>query len=237
MIQAFKGTKLKPTERLVAFMLADHMNDGTGRCDPSIPLLAEETGLDSRSIIRAIQRLEETGNITVNKSGGRRHSYKLHPVITPPEPLTESHPCHKVTPVTKSPLPPSESHGHPCQRVTPPLSQSHPNHNKPEENHKLNRKEIAFALSAGNPKSDKGKPSCKDEVLDYAEDQDIPESEAETFWDMMEAGGWMRGKAKLKDWKAHLRTYHGLGYLKPKGFKPVQNSGKYGNLNPQRGVC
>lgn len=79
MIQAFKKSGLPATERLVAYMLADHHNDSTGRCDPSIPLLAEETGLHPRSVERAIHAIEREGHITVTRKAGVRHSYSLHP--------------------------------------------------------------------------------------------------------------------------------------------------------------
>lgn len=79
MIQSFKKTKLPPTERLVAYMLADHYNDSTGRCDPSFATLVDETGLSERTLNRSIKRIEEMGHLTVNRRVGARHSYDLHP--------------------------------------------------------------------------------------------------------------------------------------------------------------
>lgn len=79
MIQAFKTTGLPATERIVAYMLADHLNDSTGRCDPSIALLVDETGLKERAIAGALIRLQKDGHITVNRTTGCRSSYTLHP--------------------------------------------------------------------------------------------------------------------------------------------------------------
>lgn len=132
MIQAFKGTGLKPTERLVAYMLADHHNDTTSRCDPSVALLAEETGLDERSVSRAIRRMEETGHLTVRRNGGTRNSYDLHPRQSAGAPPAESHPRHKVTPGRESVLPPAESPGYPRHRVGTPPAQSPLNRKEPE---------------------------------------------------------------------------------------------------------
>lgn len=84
MIQAFKKTGLPPTERLVAYMLADHHNADTGRCDPSFETLEEETGLCRRTLGRAVARLEKMGHITLQKRKGTRHSYSLHPALRVP---------------------------------------------------------------------------------------------------------------------------------------------------------
>ncbi len=163
MIQAFKRTGLKPTERLVAYMLADHHNEGTGRCDPSVSLLVEETGLDARSVSRAISRMAEAGHITVTPHIGSRNTYLLHPkeaseeVTHPrhsaPPPPAESHPRQRVTPGTAPGLPPAESRGDPRHSAGTPPAESPPNRNKPEENQKSNRKgaETLFPEILPNP--------------------------------------------------------------------------------------
>lgn len=139
-MQEFKWTDTDWTARFVGFMLADHLNDGTGRCDPSVGLLATETGLDERSISRAIKRLEEAGHITVLRGRGVRNAYRLHPIQST-EPPAQSHPRQKVTPGTESPPPPAESRGDPRHVDGTPPAQSPPNHNKPQKNPNLNRKD------------------------------------------------------------------------------------------------
>lgn len=132
MIQAFKKSGLAPTDRLVAFMLADHHNDSTGRCDPSIPLLAEETGLHPRSVERAIQAIEKQGHVTVIRKAGVRHTYSLHPRQSAAgdsvPPAADSRP----TPGTESGAPPAE------RRDTPGTESLEPERtvSKPEENRK-----------------------------------------------------------------------------------------------------
>jgi hypothetical protein len=219
MINRVKVSGIKPTARLVAFLLADHHNDSTGLCFPSIPTLAAETGLSERSVIRALEELEGSNQIRINKSVGKSSKYILLFPPTPDSlsPLTESHPCHSVTTT------PDRESPHPCHAVTPPLTGCHPNHKEPEEKRKVNHNDVGFALSAEIAKTNKGKPSCINEVLRFADLEGISDYDAQTFWDMMESGDWMRGKIKIKDWKSHFRTYDRMGYLKPKGYKPESN--------------
>ena len=224
MIQAFKATKLKPTERLVAFMLADHMNEQTGRCHPSVRLLAEETGLTVRSVITAIQKLADSGHITkreTDKIGQNRH-YILHPEKGS-KAVKEVHRCKTFTGEGDSHGPVKEIHRGGEGDSPEAVKEIHLNRNKPEKNRNCNQKDDGFALSADIPKINKGKPSSIDEVLSFAESKGISEYDAETFWDMMEACDWMRGKIKIKNWQSHLSTYDRLGYLKPKGFAQQSN--------------
>ena len=74
----FNGAALR-----VAFVLLyRHMNGNTGRCDPAIATLAEETGLSRRGVIYAIDELEESGWWTVERNagtagrGGRPNAYQ-----------------------------------------------------------------------------------------------------------------------------------------------------------------
>lgn len=214
MIQAFKTSGTGPTERLVAYMLADHLNDATGRCDPSGALLMQETGLDDRTITRAIQRLEEEGHITVTRKPGVRSTYKLHP--QPSKPPSESHPRHRVTPVSVTGPPPSESQGNPRHSDGGPPSESRPNHKNRKSNRNLNHKGPELGLGPAEEKTSKAKAGSLDEVLAFASASSIPAVSGEIFWDKMEACGWMRGNHKVKDWKAHFRMHYRLGYLTPK---------------------
>ena len=217
MIQAFKKTTLKPTERLVAFMLADHWNDQTGRCHPSVRLLAQETGLTVRSVISALQKLDDSGYITkleTERTGQNRH-YILHPEKGG-KAVKDVHRCNTFTGEGDSQGVVKDVHRGGEGDSPEAVKEIHLNSNKPEENHNINRKDVSFSLSAETPNQEKGKPFNLDEVIRFAESKGIDKFDAETFWHMMEAAGWMRGKQKLKDWRGHLITYDRLGYLKPK---------------------
>jgi hypothetical protein len=67
---------------LVAFnLLYRHMNGTTGRCDPAIATLAEETGLQERSVQRAIRELEQSGwwHVAGRSGAGRGHTNSYRP--------------------------------------------------------------------------------------------------------------------------------------------------------------
>lgn len=66
--------------------------------------------------------------------------------------------------------------------------------------------DLVFEEPPPKPKP-KGKASSLEEVEEYALSQNAPKSAALDFWDMMEASGWTRSKAPLKDWQAHFRVY------------------------------
>lgn len=59
----------------------------------------------------------------------------------------------------------------------------------------------------------KFKPTDMAELIAYSLSEGGNESEAQDFFDKMEAKGWIVGKAKVKDWKAQFRTYHRNGWL------------------------
>jgi hypothetical protein len=59
----------------------------------------------------------------------------------------------------------------------------------------------------------KRRPKDLEELVLYAKQHSVSESDARAFFDSMEAGGWTRGNKSLKDWKAHLRSYKANGWL------------------------
>jgi len=218
MIQAFKSTGTAPSERLVGYMLADHLNDSTGRCDPSIALLAEETGLAPRSVNRSIRRLEEMGHITIVPKLGARNSYRLHPKSAPqqaPTPDTVSDLTQGQIGLDVTPTPVTVS-SPPLTQGPKPLTQGHPNHKNRKSNRNLNHKAPELGLGPAEEKTSKAKAGSREEVQAFAATEGIPAIEAAIFWDKMEACGWMRGNHKVKDWKAHFRMHYRLGYLTPK---------------------
>lgn len=54
----------------LAFWLLEHLNGGTGRCDPGRRTLIRETGMDRSSIKRAQRELVERGVFTITVRGG-----------------------------------------------------------------------------------------------------------------------------------------------------------------------
>jgi len=62
------------------------------------------------------------------------------------------------------------------------------------------------AAKAGKPPKKRFKPPTVSEVSEYCESRNNG-IDAEHFVSHYEANGWMRGKAKIKDWKACVRTW------------------------------
>lgn len=58
--------KLPVKQKIVLLMLADRVNKDTGRCDPSIPRLAEDCGMSETSVKEAIRALREAGTVVAH---------------------------------------------------------------------------------------------------------------------------------------------------------------------------
>ena len=101
---------LAPNERFVLLAVSDHLGSNED-CWPSLTRLATMTGLNERTIRRALTSLELAGHITVTRKPGRANRYRVIWETLPtldtestPLPRTESHPGHNVqgTPDTES---------------------------------------------------------------------------------------------------------------------------------------
>lgn len=89
---------LSAHERSVMVALILHRNGDTGRCDPSVPGLAQETGLSRWSVMRAITELEDRGMVETDKRRGIRTTYTLHPPTSSSLlPVADSNPLHTAT--------------------------------------------------------------------------------------------------------------------------------------------
>jgi DNA-binding transcriptional MocR family regulator len=70
---------LPSTTRLVALTLSLHMNELGGSAFPGVRLLARETGLDRKTVMRHLHELEKRGYLTVLRRGdapGRASQYE-----------------------------------------------------------------------------------------------------------------------------------------------------------------
>lgn len=70
---------LKPSEKLVAWVLTRFHNDETGQCNPKIDTIVERAGLSRRAVLAAIRALECAGLVRVADPmpGWRSNSYVL----------------------------------------------------------------------------------------------------------------------------------------------------------------
>lgn len=101
---------LPHTSKIVLVCLADHLNEETGRCDPSVSTLAKRCGLTERSVQTQLQKLELVG--LVHREERRGTSYKftlnLRTSFTPEQgsPPKDVHPTLEAD----SPQPPKDVH-------------------------------------------------------------------------------------------------------------------------------
>ena len=82
--------KIPPTQKLVLICLSEFADD-SGHCFPSVDTIAKRTGLNSRSVRRAVSELERLGILSRSFCTGKRTDYIINP-------------CHSVTPDRESPL-------------------------------------------------------------------------------------------------------------------------------------
>lgn len=64
----------KPSAKLVLLCLAYHHNGKTGRCDPTVRLLVEETGLSNVTVMTALTTLEASLLLEKRPGHGRSHN-------------------------------------------------------------------------------------------------------------------------------------------------------------------
>lgn len=70
---------LSPSALRVGIRLLHHYNCQTGRCDPGVEYLSVATGLDQRSVFRAIRELERHELFSVRHRGGRKRTNFYRP--------------------------------------------------------------------------------------------------------------------------------------------------------------
>lgn len=63
----------------VAIVFVDRQNSLTGQLNPGIACLVRDTGVDRRTVVRAVRTLEERGAIRVTRCHGHSNHYELCP--------------------------------------------------------------------------------------------------------------------------------------------------------------
>jgi hypothetical protein len=99
--------KIRGWAKAILACLADHHNETTGRCDPSLATIAHETGCSESTARRGLRELEQTGVIRATKREGRPDLVTL---------------CLDQTVFTLTPLSPRHPYQgdtDPCQGDTP----------------------------------------------------------------------------------------------------------------------
>jgi DNA-binding transcriptional MocR family regulator len=105
---AMKQQGLKPAAKIVLYWLADHHNESTGACFPSLKTLATECEMGKSTLIRHLDDLEKAGLIqrherTRENGSQTSTAYTLHMI---PVPKCAS-PCPKME---QAPVPKRDTH-------------------------------------------------------------------------------------------------------------------------------
>ncbi len=160
----FYASNLPPTARFVAVTLAWHHNEQTGRCDPSLPLLAQETGLCIRAVRQALRTIEAAGHISSIPRPGGTPLYRLHPTTPAAD---AAHPGTTCPPAGNAPrhqMPPTPApHAAPPRHHMPPTPAPHAA--------KLER----TGTGTGKEPNSYAPPMATPEGDDWLDDFEIPE--------------------------------------------------------------
>ena len=199
--QPLKGNRL-----LVLLNLAERANED-GQCYPSIARITQDTGLNRKTVIAALQDLEAAGLICKRKETGTSTRYLLN-LTSQGEPVPETVPVPKSAPV------PETGRGRPKNgtATSPENGTQNPPLNPP-----LNPEEGTAAKSASDPPAITPPPSSakprkrsrpkdfaiSDAVRRWAEHKGYADLEAhfENFTEKADARGY-----QYVDWDAALRT-------------------------------
>ena len=111
------GAEMSPVCKLVLLALSDHLGSNA-TCYPSVPRLQLRTGYSRRTVLRALEELEQLKAIQITRAPGRSNVYTLD------LDWLRANQCHSDTSATVTPVP--ERHGYPCHSDTPPVPQRHP---------------------------------------------------------------------------------------------------------------
>ena len=76
-------SEAKGSARLLLLILAEHLNQNTRRCDPSVATLAREGKTSRRTIPRLLAQLKAAGEIEINAGGGRNHCNSYTITVSP----------------------------------------------------------------------------------------------------------------------------------------------------------
>ena len=184
---------LPPSALAVAVALAKHVNQQTGDARPAKATVADLVKTDERAVRRMVLALETAGWLAVNKTSGRKCCiYKP----TNPGTITRDQPGHRnpgsdSNPGTATRVPVVVNPG----RAVPPTRAPSP----PEQGIEQGTNKRESRARCFSP------PTVADvEAYCYERGNGI---DAQRFVDFYETRGWMAGKAKVKDWRACVRTW------------------------------
>jgi len=235
MIQAVKFIEVTPTQKLIAFVLADCHNAVTGQCNPSGKYLERVTAFSNRTVWTAIKALESMGHLTVRNNGnGSKNNYQLHPKSSEAGSLVDDETSEGGSLVNLA-QPVNEVHGgcEPVAKSSEPVAKS----SEGGSHITVEPVEPEFNLNGDSAKASEKKPTGKTTLPEWLEysatlTPPFPDIEAERAWNHYESNGWRVGRVPAKDWRACCRTCH--GYWRRDSANPV--NGRSNGHKPKRTI-
>jgi hypothetical protein len=157
---------------------------GNGFCWAGVRSIARDAGVDVSTVLESIRKLEDAGRLRVERRGsGRANHYSL----------TASESAGEIQALGKSKR--SENPNSGAGKIqAQALGKSQ--HNRIEPFNKTQRVRPQGKFS----------PPTALQVEEYANAIDFP-LDAEKFVSHYAANGWMRGKTKMRDWRAAVRYW------------------------------
>lgn len=171
-----------PTTKFVLVALSDHANDVDFTCWPSLTHLQNKTGYSRPTVWKAIDKLVEIGLMTrvgVHSSGATLYMVMVGNLVTLGKDVTQ---------VTTLP-----QLGNVGNKLGKDVTPNHKNHKEP-------------SIGGQNVETRRFKPPTIEEVIAYCQERKNGIN-PRSFIDHYSANGWIRGKTKIKDWKACVRTW------------------------------
>lgn len=190
--------------RLVLLELADHANS-LGECWPSVDRIAERTRLNRRNVQRAISDLIELGELTADRSGGRKRPSRYQ-IILPLQKGGETYtlPEHSKgdETYTLSGVKGDKTNIKGDKTYTKGRQNIHPNRKEPLKN----RKSVGRA-----------EPPSLNQWLSFCEEKysGWPSEDITRLWNYYESLNWRKGNTPIANWKALV----GSGYDRWQSFQ------------------
>ena len=173
----------------MALYLNTFMNDRHDFAFPSIATICGEMAISNKTAIKYLAELEQSGMLLKKKRYGRSIIY--HAAISAEIGREVIHSLEKSSSCVNSPLVDGLHHSS-GESTLSVVEDLHTNKQKNKQENK--QKGVRFA-----------KPSFS-QVSEYCR-QRGNKVDPQAFLDHYEANGWMRGKTKVKDWQACVRTW------------------------------
>lgn len=205
--------QLPHARKIVLLAIADHYNEKTGRCDPSVATLSTMCGMSIRGVQMQIKALVSDGLLRREERSGTSPSYTLHPRTScTPTPARDAPPDDDLdtpTPEPHAPLPPHDVHPTPARDAPKPLC----NQESKKRKTRAKKSEITFREFAKQCAANGDALIPADHgVFSYAQKINLPFEFLRLSWFVFESR-FSDSDKTYRDWRATFRNYVERGWL------------------------